>query len=228
MKTLSILIIAFSLFNFNSIAQSRGGSIDVGAIRIIEPAPGSLLVQGQSYPVTVRIQNFEFDFTNLPITVWFKIGDDSVSATSTYSINYQDSTTVAFATNLNFTHANSLVASAYTVMNGDNGNSNDTVHATYETIMNNINSVTPYNSLVVQQMLSGSNEIILQVISAKTETAMLTLYDITGKILKQFPAALNSGSSVLHLCADNLSAGIYFVKVRMNDGSVTVRKVVKE
>jgi hypothetical protein len=95
-------------------------------------------------------------------------------------------------------------------------------------------SVTSINHVVtlgVGDVVSGSVRVhpnpasVSWAVSGLTPAAAITLTDITGKILL---TGSNDNETRIEIPAQQLAPGMYLLRIRNNDGSTQVMKVVKE
>ena len=215
-KTLSILLLSFLLINFSAQSQTRGVGYDIGAVAVISPVPGTILTQGNSYPVTVRIKNYGTGFPPLSVSVMFKVGTDSVIETSSLAIGFGDSMDVTFTNNLVFTNATSGSGAAWTGMAGEFNPTNDTVYCSYIVTGMATSSMTTTSLSMTQVVIHSvnDNEITLVVSDTKNENAVLTLYNITGKIIRQQSVSLLSGNTLFNIYSGELASGIYIATIK--------------
>lgn len=86
---------------------------------------------------------------------------------------------------------------------------------------NGINEISDDNS--IQLFPNPSNDFIT-VISKQSVMNSIDVYDVTGRVVLSEKIKLNTEK----LNLNSFSSGIYFIKVQLEDGSITVRKFVKE
>ncbi len=81
------------------------------------------------------------------------------------------------------------------------------------TVTTGVNTVTEPVNQVVTWPIPAKNELNMHIISVDEGKATVSLYDITGRIVKEMPAELKSGDNYLTISTENVSNGIYFLNI---------------
>jgi hypothetical protein len=68
---------------------------------------------------------------------------------------------------------------------------------------------------------------VLKVTSQKTTEAKVIIYNALGAIVSEQPMAISEGKNKLEINVNDLSSGVYFAQIRMENGAVTKKLVVK-
>jgi len=80
---------------------------------------------------------------------------------------------------------------------------------------------------ITSQIISRGNAVQLQLLLAKTDNAIIAVYDGTGRrIAEKDLGLLTAGSHLLNIPTDRMSNGVYFAEVRLQDRRIATKFVL--
>jgi hypothetical protein len=81
------------------------------------------------------------------------------------------------------------------------------------TVTTGTNSITQPVNEVTTWPVPAKNELNMHITSVNDDKANVSLYDITGRMVKEIPAELKSGDNYMTVSTEDVSNGIYFLNV---------------
>lgn len=198
----------YDLGSFGTLRKSNPNDKALG-----DPIPDIDITVNQSPGGTVGISttdnNGGYNFAGLNVGASFIVTADipGLPNDSTYTINIT-------VTNNNFDSLNFYIDSAGVYILDTNLTTSVTVYNDLETAIELMPNPTQNNvNLVIQSETSSS--------------AAIRLTSYTGSIVSEKRQQINKGKNTIELVTDQLSSGIYFIQIQMNN-KIIVKKLVKQ
>lgn len=198
----------YDLGSFGTLRKSNPNDKALG-----DPIPGIDITVNQSPGGTVGISptdnNGGYNFTGLNVGASFIVTADipGLPNDSTYTINVT-------VTNNNFDSLNFYIDSAGVYILDTNITTSVSVYNDLETAIELMPNPTQNNvNLVIQSEISSN--------------AAIRLTSYTGSIVSEKRQQINKGKNTIELVTDQLSSGIYFIQIQMNN-KIIVKKLVKQ
>ena len=198
----------YDLGSFGTLRKSNPNDKALG-----DPIPGIDITVNQSPGGTVGISptdnNGGYNFAGLNVGASFIVTADipGLPNDSTYTINIT-------VTNNNFDSLNFYIDSAGVYILDTNLTTSVTVYNDLETAIELMPNPTQNNVNLVIQSETSSN-------------AAIRLTSYTGSIVSEKRQQINKGKNTIELVTDQLSSGIYFIQIQMNN-KIIVKKLVKQ
>lgn len=198
----------YDLGSFGTLRKSNPNDKALG-----DPIPDIDITVNQSPGGTVGISptdnNGGYNFTGLNVGASFIVTADipGLPNDSTYTINIT-------VTNNNFDSLNFYIDSAGVYILDTNITTSVSVYNDLETAIELMPNPTQNNVNLVIQSETSSN-------------AAIRLTSYTGSIVSEKRQQINKGKNTIELVTDQLSSGIYFIQIQMNN-KIIVKKLVKQ
>lgn len=198
----------YDLGSFGTLRKSNPNDKALG-----DPIPDIDITVNQSPGGTVGISttdgNGGYNFTGLNVGASFIVTADipGLPNDSTYTINIT-------VTNNNFDSLNFYIDSAGVYILDTNLTTSISVYNDLETAIELMPNPTQNNVNLVIQSETSSN-------------AAIRLTSYTGSIVSEKRQQINKGKNTIELVTDQLSSGIYFIQIQMNN-KIIVKKLVKQ
>lgn len=214
MKKIFYLITLSLLFHFGSSAQTLNcGNICVLSINNLDTTANTL---------DVTIFNGDTNQVNYPIVVVTDAMGDTVANINSqfYFFAQLDSTTV---THTIPTDLNSLSSSfTGTIYLTDPIWSLTCSFAFPMSCSTGINETTKDNSISIYPN-PAENEFNISISGNNNKTSVISIIDITGKTIKE----ISTQQAITTISRDNMDAGVYFILVRTEKGTLTNKLILK-
>ncbi|HWY97905.1 MAG TPA: alkaline phosphatase family protein [Bacteroidia bacterium] len=96
---------------------------------------------------------------------------------------------------------------------GSSATATDITSNMWNALYTGVNSVSEVTNMVTTWPVPAKDELNMNITSVTESKALIGMYDITGRLIKQMPAELKAGDNSFIISTNDISNGIYFLNI---------------